>query len=290
MNIRAETIPYIKLMRLDKPAGWWLLLHPCLWSLTLASQGIPDIKLVILFTLGAIIMRSAGCVINDMTDKDLDAHVSRTAVRPLASGQLTPFQALSCLGLLLTMALIIALQLNTLCLILSFAVLPLVVTYPWMKRLTYWPQAFLGLTFNWGAIMGWAAVMGEISLPAIILYIFGIAWTLHYDTIYAYQDRDDDMLIGVKSSAVKLGDKPVGFLWGCFAVMMICLLALGQLQQATFVYYGLIVLPAVHLVWQIMTLDIKDTQRCHMLFKSNINFGWLLLFALVLNHLHTFRI
>ena len=201
--------PYCRLARLDRPIGTMLLLWPCFWGISLAagSRSWPDLRLLALFAVGALVMRAAGCVINDIADRDFDARVARTAGRPLASGALTPLNAWLFLSALLAGGLVILLQLNRTAIILGLAALPLVGVYPFMKRITWWPQAWLGLTFNWGALMGWAAAGGGADWwPALALYGAGIVWTLGYDTIYAHQDKEDDALIGVKSSARRLGD------------------------------------------------------------------------------------
>ena len=197
--------PFVALARLDQPVGVWLLLWPCLWAIGLASDGLPDIGLLALFTAGAFVMRAAGCTLNDIFDRDFDARVERTRRRPLPSGAIGVKGAVAFMAVLLGAGLAILLQLNLFAILLGAGSLLLVVLYPLMKRITYWPQAFLGLTFNYGALLGWAAVEGGIGWPAGLLYAGGIAWTLGYDTIYAHQDKEDDLLIGVKSSAIALG-------------------------------------------------------------------------------------
>ena len=192
---------YLKLARLDRPIGTWLLLWPCLWSIALASPAntaTPPYDLLLLFALGAMVMRGAGCTYNDIVDRDFDAKVTRTALRPIPAGDVTIRQAWLFLGLQLLIGLVILLQFNLVTVGLGLASVLLVVTYPFMKRITYWPQAWLGLTFNWGALMGWTAVTGSLGWPAVALYAAGFCWTLGYDTIYAHQDKEDDALIGVK--------------------------------------------------------------------------------------------
>ena len=211
--------PYAALARLDQPVGVWLLLWPCLWAIGLASDGLPDLKLMVLFTVGSFVMRAAGCTLNDIFDRDFDARVERTRRRPLPSGAIGLKGAVAFMAVLLGAGLAILLQLNLFAvLLLGVGSLLLVVLYPLMKRITYWPQAFLGLTFNCGALLGWAAVEGGIGWPAGLLYVAGIAWTLGYDTIYAHQDKEDDLLIGVKSSAIALGQRTRPFLIAFYVV------------------------------------------------------------------------
>eukprot|EP00035_Acanthoeca_spectabilis_P005516 m.114591 g.114591 ORF g.114591 m.114591 type:complete len:377 (+) comp13058_c0_seq2:132-1262(+) len=202
--------PYVELMRLDKPIGSWLLYAPCTWSIAMATPmgGALDLKLMTLFGVGAVVMRGAGCTINDMWDADLDKHVRRTAGRPLASGRVTHSQALAFLAAQLSVGLAVLLQLNMYSVVLGASSLALVVTYPLMKRVTAWPQAFLGLVFNWGALLGWAAVQGQCDWSVVLpLYAAGWGWTMVYDTVYAHQDRADDIVVGIKSTAVRFGGK-----------------------------------------------------------------------------------
>ncbi len=200
--------PYARLMRLDRPIGTWLLLWPCWWSVALAGiEGWREIGFMILFAVGAIIMRGAGCVVNDLYDRDIDVKVERTLTRPLASGEISKEGAISLLILLLCAGLAVLLQFNQLPRWIGASSLVLVFTYPLAKRVTWWPQFVLGLTFNWGALLGWTAVRGEIGGPALLLYAAGVFWTLGYDTIYAHQDKKDDVLIGIKSLALYLGDR-----------------------------------------------------------------------------------
>ena len=210
--------PFVALARLDHPIGVWLLLWPCLWAIALASDGLPDIGLLALFTAGAFVMRAAGCTLNDIFDRDFDARVERTRSRPLPSGAIGVRGAVAFMAVLLGAGLAILLQLNLFAILLGAGSLLLVVVYPLMKRITYWPQAFLGLTFNYGALLGWAAVAGGIGWPAGLLYAGGIAWTLGYDTIYAHQDKEDDLLVGVKSSALALGPRTRPFLIAFYVV------------------------------------------------------------------------
>lgn len=279
---------YIALMRLDKPVGILLLLWPCVWGLGLASGGMPDPMLIFLFTLGAIVMRSAGCVVNDMADRKFDGSVERTKTRPLASGALSMQQASLTLALLLAIALLIVLQLPRICFYMAIAILPFVAAYPFMKRITWWPQAFLGLTFNSGALFGWAAVTGSVDMSAIALYVAGIFWTLGYDTIYAHQDKVDDVMIGVKSTALKLGKYnrvAIGIFYG---ITLLCLFALpllpapqetaeGTVLHCTTplvmkmggAYYLFLALAALMLAWQVITVKFDNTSNCHRRFVNN---------------------
>ena len=211
--------PYAVLARWDRPIGTWLLLWPCWWSVALAP-GRPAWWLIPLFGIGAVAMRGAGCVINDLTDRDLDARVARTRERPLASGRLGVPQALGFLALQLLVGLLVLLPLNGPAVGVALASLPLIVIYPLMKRITWWPQAFLGITFNWGALVGWAAATGGLAAPALLLYAAGFFWTLGYDTIYAHQDKADDALIGVRSTARRLGAATPRWLWGFYGVTL----------------------------------------------------------------------
>lgn len=282
--------PFLRLARADRPIGTWLLLWPCWWSVTLAAaclQQTPDLWLLVLFGLGAVVMRAAGCVINDIFDREIDAKVARTSARPIASGEISVLQALVFLAVLLTIGLVVLLQLSQTAILLGLVSLLLVVPYPLMKRITYWPQAWLGLTFNWGALMGWAAVTDTFALPALLLYLGGIFWTLGYDTIYAHQDKEDDALIGVKSSALRLGDDSRPWLAGFYALAVALLAAAGWTGGVAWPYYFGVAAMAGHFIWQIVTLDIDDPRNCLARFKSNRNAGLLLflgiLFAVAIN-------
>ncbi|MGH6977502.1 MAG: 4-hydroxybenzoate octaprenyltransferase, partial [Stellaceae bacterium] len=209
--------PYLRLARLDRPIGTWLLLFPGWWGIALAAPGQPDWRLMALFAIGAVAMRGAGCTLNDIADRDFDARVARTRTRPIASGAISVKQAIAFMALELAIGAAVLFSFNRTAILLGFLVLALIGTYPFMKRITYWPQFFLGLNFNWGALLGWAAARGDVGWPAILLYAGGICWTLGYDTIYAHQDRDDDALIGVKSSALALGRLTRPFLFAFYA-------------------------------------------------------------------------
>ena len=278
--------PYAYLMRIDRPVGIWLLLLPGLWGITLATGSLihfssDTLHIIALFTIGAVIMRGAGCVINDLWDRDLDKLVERTRNRPLASGDLSAKQGAMFLATLLLIGLVVLLQFNVTTIILGFTSLPLIALYPLMKRITYWPQIFLGLAFNFGALMGWSAVTGSIGLPAIFLYIGGIFWTIAYDTIYAHQDKEDDLMAGVKSTALFFGDKAKlyvsGFLTGSIVFIALALL----LSKGPYISALLLALPASHFIWQIKTWNPLDQSSSLKIFKANRNTGLLIWLALL---------
>ena len=238
------TRPYLRLARVDRPIGTWLLLLPCWWSLSLASPSWPDGKMLVLFVIGSLVMRGAGCTVNDIVDREFDARVARTAARPIPSGQVSVRQAVIFLALQLLLGLVVLLQFNAFAIGLGIGSLVLIVLYPFMKRITYWPQLFLGLTFNWGALLGWAAVKGGLGLSAAALYAAGIFWTLGYDTIYAHQDKEDDILIGVKSTALKFGAATGPWLIGFYAIT-VCLLAMtGYLVEMAWPFYLALIMGA----------------------------------------------
>ena len=272
--------PYLRLVRIDRPIGTWLLLLPCWWSLSMAaSAGFrpPDLYLIGLFALGALVMRGAGCTVNDIVDRNIDAKVARTAGRPIASGEISLVRAFALLGALLLLGLAILLQLNDFAVILGAAALPLIAVYPFMKRVTYWPQAWLGLTFNWGALLGWAAATGGLDAPALLLYGGGIAWTLGYDTIYAHQDKEDDALVGVRSSALKLGTNTKPWLVMFFGLAVAGFGGAGWAAGLGWPFYLGLAGVAAQFAWQVATLDIDDPAGCLARFKSNRHAAWILL-------------
>jgi len=268
--------PYLRLTRLNQPTGIWLLLWPCWWSAALASYGPPSFKILALFAAGAVVMRSAGCVFNDIIDRKFDSQVERTQARPLVSGEVSLKEAAILLALLLFVALDIAIQMKRMVLILAAVSLVLVACYPFMKRITWWPQAFLGLTFNWGALMGWAAVTGHIGLPAVLLYVGGISWTLGYDTIYAHQDQEDDMKVGIKSTALLFKSKSRQWIAGFYATATICWLAAGWVNHSGWLYYVSVVGIALQFLWQIKQVKLDDPASCLRVFRSNALLGWIL--------------
>ena len=274
--------PYLRLARLDRPIGSWLLLIPCWWSAGLAAiaarDPLPSPWHLLLFFVGAFAMRGAGCTWNDIVDRDLDGRVERTRSRPIPSGQVSTAQAAAFLVAQAVVGFIVLLQFNRFAIGVGIASLGIVVVYPFMKRITYWPQIVLGLAFSWGALMGWAAAFGRLDAPALVLYAGAISWVIGYDTIYAHQDREDDALIGIKSTALLFGPrtKPMLALFYGLAVGLIGLSGLLADAGAAFAL-GLAAF-AGHLAWQIARLDIDDPDRCLRLFKANRDAG-LILFA-----------
>lgn len=276
---------YALLGRFDRPIGVWLLAFPGLWSIWLSAQGLElrAIWLSVLFIIGAFVMRSAGCVINDIWDRDLDRIVERTSVRPLAAKDLSLKQATGFLLMLLMIGLVILMQMNFVTIILGFMSIPLIIAYPLMKRITFWPQAFLGLTFNFGVLMGWAAMTETFTVPAFLLYVGAIFWTLGYDTIYAHQDIEDDMRAGIKSTALKFGDQSKQWVTGFYAVSFIFVMLAFAMQSV----WGVIaIVPlAWHYTYQIMRWDMYDAASSLKMFKSNRDCGALILAASILTML-----
>lgn len=278
--------PYLRLARADRPIGTWLLFIPCLWGLAQATNSgagaVAPLSLAgfaVLMGIGAFVMRGAGCAYNDIVDRDIDAGVERTALRPLPSGQLSLRQAWVFLVGLCLIGLVVLVQLNTFAILVGIASLALVAAYPFMKRVTYWPQAWLGLTFNWGALVGFAAVASTLGPVALLTYGAGVFWTLGYDTIYAHQDREDDAMIGVKSTALKFGEQTKPWLAGFYALTIAGFALAGSQMNAGAVYYLALVPAALHFAWQVRTLDIDDSHNCLIRFKSNRDAGLLLLLA-----------
>ena len=275
--------PYLRLMRADRPAGVWLLFIPCLWGLALAAAaGFASPLLVYhaaLMGVGAYVMRSAGCAYNDIVDRDIDAKVERTALRPIPSGAVSVKQAVLLLVGLSLAGLAVLVQFNPYAILVGVSSLALVAAYPFMKRITWWPQAWLGLTFNWGALVGYAAAAGGLDPAALALYAGGVFWTVGYDTIYAHQDTEDDALVGVKSSALKLGERTKPWLAGFYAATLALFALAGALAGASPVYFAALVPAALHFGWQARRLDINDPHNCLRLFKSNREAGLLLLLA-----------
>ncbi|XP_044003832.1 4-hydroxybenzoate polyprenyltransferase, mitochondrial [Aphidius gifuensis] len=280
--------PYMKLMRIDKPIGSWLLFWPCSWSIAMAAAPgtFPDIEMLSLFGLGAFVMRGAGCTINDMWDRNIDKKVARTKSRPLVVGDVTTFQCLMFLGGQLSIGLAILLQLNWYSVLLGASSLGLVVIYPLMKRVTYWPQLILGMAFNWGALLGWSAIHGtcewSVCLP---LYTAGICWTIIYDTIYAHQDKVDDIVLGIKSTALKFGGNTNLYLY-CFGASMITsLITSGIMYDQSWPYYASVGLVGGHLINQVLNLQIENPTDCARKFKSNNTVGLFLFIGIMFGNL-----
>jgi len=276
--------PYCYMMRLDRPIGTWLLLLPAWWSILLTG-GMHAWPTMILFGVGALIMRGAGCVVNDLWDRDLDGAVERTATRPIPNGDVSPKQALIFLAILLSLGLIILLQLNALTITLGIVSIVFIVAYPLMKRITWWPQAFLGLTFNFGALMGWSAMTGELPWQAWMLYASGFFWTLGYDTIYALQDRADDALIGIKSSARYLteawsGDIKIA-LYG-FYIIHFVMLTVVMMSIFSSYAIAIFILAMAQLMWQVKTLSLTDPKNSLERFQSNRDYGLIVCACVVL--------
>ena len=281
--------PYARLMRLERPIGWWLLLLPCWWSLLLAQiaagEGLPNLWYALLFLIGSIIMRGAGCTLNDIVDRNFDGKVLRTLSRPLPSGQVTVLGALIFLALLCLAGLAVLLQFNWVTVFIGAASLTIVVIYPYMKRITYWPQVVLGLAFNWGALLGWTAIHGRLGLAPLALYCGGISWTLAYDTIYAHQDKDDDLLIGVKSTALRFGKQTIFWLIGFFALALALIDLAIMLAGGSAVSHMGVAAAGGHALWQLLRFRTDDAARCLALFRSNRVFGLLIVFFLLLDSL-----
>jgi 4-hydroxybenzoate polyprenyltransferase len=278
--------PYLRLARLDRPIGSWLLLMPCWWSVGLAAvhAGTPvDLRHVVLFFIGAFAMRGAGCTWNDIVDRDLDARVERTRSRPIPSGQVTVAGAALFLLLQALVGLTVLLQFNRFTVYVGFASLLVVAVYPLMKRITYWPQIVLGLAFSWGALMGWPATFARLDLPALLLYAGAISWVIGYDTIYAHQDREDDALIGVKSTALLFGERTKPILAGFYALAVVLIAWAGWSAGGGLVFAGGLLAFAAHLAWQIARLDIDDPANCLVVFKSNRDAGLILFAGLALD-------
>ena len=278
----ARLRPYLRLARIDRPIGIWLLMFPCWWSTALASDGWPDLSFLLLFALGATVMRGAGCTVNDIVDRDFDARVARTATRPIPSGAVSVPRALAFAAALCLTGLIVLLQFNTVTIAVGASSLLLVALYPFAKRVTDWPQAVLGLTFNWGALVGWAAVRGDLGWPAVALYAAGMAWTLGYDTIYAHQDKEDDLVVGVRSTALRLGDATRPWLCGFYAAALGLLAFAGHLAGLSWPFWPALAAVGAHFAWQVLRLDLDDPKRCLALFKSNARAGLLIFLAIAL--------
>ena len=277
---------FIDLTRLNKPIGYMLLFWPCAWGLTIAydfQNGFDDyILYIFLFFSGSVLMRSAGCIVNDIVDKNYDQKVERTKNRPLASNKISVRSALVIALILCLLAFLILINFNSLTIILAICSMPFAFTYPLMKRFTYWPQLFLGLTFNYGLLLGWISIQEEISFIPLIFYFGAIFWTLGYDTIYGYQDIKDDEIIGVKSTSIKFKNSPKTFISVCYFLFFLSLILIGYFMNFNNLYYLLLIIPFFHLFfYQIINLDIDNNNSCHQKFKSNNILG-LIIFLTVL--------
>ena len=279
--------PYLRLARFDRPIGAWLLLLPCWWSAGLAAIGagarLPNLAHVALFFVGAFVMRGAGCTWTDIVDRDLDGRVERTRSRPIPSGQVSAAQAAAFLVAQALVGLVVLLQFNRFAIMTGIASLAIVAVYPFMKRITHWPQIVLGLAFSWGALMGWAAWFGRLDVPAYLLYAGAIAWVIGYDTIYAHQDREDDAIVGVKSTALLFGPRTKPMLALFYTVAVILIGAAGWTAGAGAVYALGLAAFAAHLTWQIVRLDVADPDVCLAVFKSDRDAGLILFAGMVLD-------
>ena len=279
--------PYCRLARADRPIGSWLLLLPCWWSTALAAvaarQGLPNLWHLVLFAIGAVAMRGAGCTWNDLVDRDLDAAVERTRSRPIPSGAVSVRNATLFMGLEAFVGLVVLVQFNHFAIATGVASLLIVAVYPFLKRITWWPQLGLGLAFSWGALMGWAAAFGRLDAPALLLYAGSIAWVIGYDTIYAHQDRDDDALIGVKSTARLFGEATRPALAGFYALAVVLIGAAGFWAGAGPAFTLGLAAFAAHLGWQTYRLDITDPDLCLALFRSDRDAGLILFAGIVID-------
>jgi len=277
--------PYLRLARLDRPIGSWLLLIPCWWSVGLAGMRagqFPSLWHIVLFFIGSFAMRGAGCTWNDLVDRDLDGKVERTRLRPIPSGQVTVAEATVFMALQGLVGLLVLLQFNRYTVITGVASFSVIVIYPFMKRVTYWPQIVLGLAFSWGALMGWPAAFGRLDWPALVLYAGSICWVIGYDTIYAHQDRDDDLLIGIKSTALLFRENTRLMLAGFYAGAVVLIGTAGLLAGGQLIFVLGLIAFAAQLAWQVLRLDINDAAQCLKLFKSNRDAGLILFAAMLL--------
>jgi len=276
--------PYLRLARLDRPIGSWLLLMPCWWSVGLTgmrAEHFPRLWHIVLFFIGAFAMRGAGCTWNDLVDRNLDGLVERTRSRPIPSGQVTVAEATAFMLLQALIGLMVLLQFNRFTVITGLCSLLVVAIYPFMKRVTYWPQVVLGLAFSYGALMGWPAAFGRLDWPALVLYAGSISWVIGYDTIYAHQDREDDLLIGIKSTALLFGENTRPMLAGFYAGAVVLIGIAGLLAGGGLIFALGLAGFAAHLAWQVARLDINNSAHCLRLFKSNRDAGLILFGAML---------
>ena len=278
--------PYVRLARLDRPAGTWLLLLPCWWGLALAAGAHTNEWLYTLilggfFVVGALAMRGAGCTYNDIVDSDIDGRVARTALRPIPSGETTVRQAWVFLAVQLTVGAVILFLLNPAAIIVGLCSIPVVAAYPFAKRFTHWPQAVLGLAFNWGVLVGYVALTGHGAIEMVLLYCAGVSWTLGYDTIYAHQDKDDDAIVGVKSTALLFGANTKPWLTGFYSLTLLLIATAGFLSGAGALFWAGLAACCAQLGWQVFALDIDDPDDCLRKFRSNRDFGLMVTAAFV---------
>ncbi|MDX1923036.1 MAG: 4-hydroxybenzoate octaprenyltransferase [Alphaproteobacteria bacterium] len=283
-HLPAAAQPYARLARLDKPAGFMLLLFPAWWAQTLATlEGeIPSVWIFILFFVGAVVMRAAGCAVNDVIDRKLDAQVERTRQRPIASGEISPWQGIAFAIGCCIIGLLVVLCMNGFTFVLAVASLPLIALYPLMKRITWWPQVFLGVIFNWGAMMGFTAVQNALPFAAFVLYAACFFWTLAYDTIYAFQDKADDEVAGIKSTARVLGNSAQKTIVIWAGISFALLLVAGALAHLSPLFYGGMAIAFVYMAWILKNWRMDDRASSLAAFKANTTFGWIVLAAMVL--------
>ena len=276
---------FIQLSRLDKPIGYMLLFWPCLWGLTIAynfeNNSNTYFFYLILFFLGSVFMRSAGCIVNDIVDRNYDKKVLRTKSRPIASEKISVKLGFFYIVVLCLLALLVLLQFNKSTIILGLASMPLAFSYPYVKRLTYWPQLFLGITFNYGLLIGWTSIQENLSLIPIIFYIGAIFWTLGYDTIYGYQDIKDDEIIGIKSTSIKFKNNPKKFLSLCYLITLSSIIITGLSMNFNNYYFLFLLIPAIHMFFQLKKLDIENSENCLKIFKSNNMLGLIIFINLL---------
>ena len=278
---------YIELTRIKKPIGIMLLFWPCIWGLTIAYDFEDSIYIYIfyafLFFLGSTLMRSAGCIINDIVDKNFDKKVRRTKSRPIASGKISVIEAIIFSMLLCILAFFVLIQFNLLTIILAIGSMPLAFTYPYMKRFTYWPQLYLGITFNYGLVLGWSSITENVSIIPIIFYLGAIFWTLGYDTIYGYQDLKDDEIIGVKSTSIKFKTNPKKFVGICYFITLSLICVTGLMMNFKYVFFIFMIIPLLHMFfYQIKNLNVKNNLNCLKIFKSNNILGFIIYINIII--------
>ncbi len=281
---------YIEATRIRRPIGYMLLFWPCLWGLTISYNFENQINTFFYYSLlflgGSILMRSAGCIVNDIVDKKYDRKVNRTRYRPIASGKISVIEAIILSGFLCIIALMVLLQFNKITIILAICSMPLAFTYPFMKRFTYWPQLYLGITFNYGLLLGWTSIKEELNVIPFIFYFGAIFWTLGYDTIYGYQDIKDDEIIGLKSTSIKFKNNPKIFLLICYMIKILSILTLGYIMNFKLYFFIFLIIPITHLlVFQVKNLDILNENKCLKIFKSNNLFGLIIFVNLLIGKL-----